>query len=132
MKTIHLELSPEMAKQMLPALERQQNLLQDQADKIGEQIKAIQRELRPSNNGHAELFSPKVTPPSQTKGGRAKKGETEKVVLEYLRQVNGQGTSLSAISKNTGAKYSSVRRILQVFLTKETVTEKDGLWFINE
>ncbi|MCE0483822.1 MAG: hypothetical protein LV479_06260 [Methylacidiphilales bacterium] len=132
MKTFTLEFTPEIAREMLPTLERQHRQLVNLAAVVEKQIEAIRKELRPKTEDAEEVFAQSnLARVSHTQTGRAKKGETEKVVSDFLRQVNGAGTTMSTITKRTGTKYGSVRRILKNFLQKGAVTTKDNLWFWN-
>ena len=76
MKTITLELTQDVAKQMLPTLERQQRQLLDQAAAIGTQIDLIQKGLRKPEP--EELFIPKLPRVAADEARSGEKGRNGK------------------------------------------------------
>lgn len=59
------------------------------------------------SNEEADKINPPIGP-----SGRVQRGATEKLVLAYLKQRNGEGGSIDDIKNGTGTTYATVRRAL--------------------
>lgn len=135
MKTIKLDLSPEIAAKVLPLLEEQYAQLGLQIQRIkGWQTreKEIEKELEDGKEPKridpaTERILPLDTPP-KTETGRSKRGETRRLILEYLGRMDGKAVGVKEISDATGTKYGSCTRILRDLKDEGFATSRKRLW----
>ena len=130
MTMIKLEITTESAKAMLPILEQQCEELRGQLVGAEKQVTKLRQEIAAAS-GHSVKQEPlpMTFSPKKTKEGRAKKGESESAIANYLQTVNGQGASTTSISTSAGTKYGTTYRILKHMRGKGSVRQVNDLWF---
>ena len=122
MDTITLEIPRDEAEKILPFFESRRAKLLSELKAVEAQIGAIKGDAKPMPTAEAA-----------TNGGeRAKKGETKKLVTDYLRSLPGLGgDSISNIAKRSGASYTSTYRTLQAMKKGGEVNLKNHLWTLT-
>lgn len=123
--TITLELTADEAKTMLPVLESQRRDLQQKLHATEAKIAAINSAL----NGQQVI--PAVTA-NKTATGRIKKGESDKLIFNYLGSLSGKSASLREIAKATGVSSSSAYRSLKRLEGNKITQNRGSLWSLAE
>jgi DNA invertase Pin-like site-specific DNA recombinase len=126
MKTITVELSEEVLAEILPILERKEQLLHMQVAKIRAGLAGHAPE-----NGRDNNQMPLRVVPEKTASGRAKKGESEKLIVDYLKSTGGHGAAVKEIAASTKAAYGSCIRILRKLKQQGDVNSRKRLWYWN-
>ena len=134
MKSFTLEMDAQIAEQLLPILEKQRLDMQEKLSGIEAQIAKIRKGLQSATSGVADSrpTPPVVAVPVKAPGGKAKKGESRKVIVECLKSLKGHGVTTKDVSDKTGTNYSTAYRILNFLKEEETVELKDDLWIWAE
>lgn len=125
------ELDDELSEILLSALgERLQRAVfirddaQSKVEELEAKIDRITNRMRQSESIELAMAALTMTPT-----GRVKRGETEKVVADFLRNRNGSGASIQEVVAATKTKYGTVRRILHNFAKEKSVTQaSDSRW----
>lgn len=133
--TIKLELSPEIAAKVLPLLEQEYAQLGLQIQRIKNwqnREKEIEKEVEDGREPKridptTERTLPLETPP-KTESGRSKRGETRRLILDYLERMDGKSVGVKEISDATGTKYGSCTRILRDLKEEGLATSRKRLW----
>jgi hypothetical protein len=71
---------------------------------------------------------PSLTGPPKTGSGRIKRGESERLIVEYLSNNRAGAASLKDLSAATGVKYNTCARIIRVLSEAKKVDEVNGKW----
>jgi hypothetical protein len=132
MKTINLELTEESARAMLPILEQQHAEMQTKLNALLKQIVRIKEGLDTPSFSSLIGLSPQVIDRVEqilkTPHGRIKKGQSQKLIADFLKNRNGSGATIKEITAEAGTVYGTTRRVLKGFQDKHKATVKDGLW----
>ena len=129
MKTITVQLTAEMAEQMIPLWERQRDKKLAEAKELESKIKQVREDLESTTpSGTADEPTPRVAQPPKTPHGRNKRGASRKLIGQFLKTRNGNGASIKEITAETGTVYGTARRILKQFEEEKKATVKEGLW----
>jgi hypothetical protein len=132
MKTITVELTAEMAEQMIPLWERQRDKKLADAKELDAKIKQVRQDLASTTpSGAADGIAARVAPPPKTPHGRNKRGASRKLISQFLKMQNGNGATIKEVTADTGTVYGTARRILKQLEKEEKATVKDGLWNWN-
>ena len=126
MKTITVELPEELAKRILPMLEREEQMLHVQVLKIKAGLSGTAPQSGGDNNRELSFAIP-----AKTASGRAKKGESEKLIVDYLKSAGQHGAAVKEIAGSTKAAYGSCIRILRKLRSQGDVVSKRRLWHWN-
>lgn len=103
---------------------RKLNASEAQVLKIRQQI--ANKDSNPNQKPLDLNFSTK-----KTSSGRAKRGELEKMVINYLVHRNGNGGTTPSIASGIGARYGSTYRVLDILAHQGKVKRHNDLWFWN-
>lgn len=130
MKTITVELSLDEAERLLSEYREARNVaiedLQEAREKVEEISQKITR-LEASING-PEFQKDFLSTLQRRPSGRAERGESEKLISDFLKNRNGTGASMKEVCEATGAKYATAYRILHKLEEKNFATEADSKW----
>ncbi|MFN2476959.1 MAG: MarR family transcriptional regulator [Chthoniobacterales bacterium] len=131
MRTVTVDLDDDDVKFFTDALRiRRANAVQrrDEADR---EIEEIDRKIARLNGedqlhlGDEPQSSRAANDLAFTATGRVQRGQSERVVTEFMKSRNGTGASIKEITKATGTKYGTVHRILTGMATLGWVTRTD-------
>jgi len=130
---MNVEVTEESAPEFLTILERQRRALIDRVSALSKQIKALKQSfgLGPEYTRSSIIGPPNPQPIvriEKTPHGRIKKGQSEKLVSDFLKNRNGSGATIKEITAESGTKYGTTRRILNHLKDEDRVQEKSGLW----
>jgi hypothetical protein len=133
MQTITLQISTEAAEKMLPFLESQRSELLSDLKAVEQQISTIKAKLIAVSNTppvQQTTFPPSIlaSAAANSAGKRAKKGESEKIITNFLTAINGSGATLNDVVVGTHTKASTAYRILQRMKDAKRVTLKGSHW----
>jgi predicted transcriptional regulator len=132
MKTIHLEVTEAEAREMLDKLELEHGEILLKVHALEERMNRIKKGLGITRESNIMPDGDRLTieGPSKLKtpSGRIKKGQSERIILEFLAKRNGNGATIKEITSETGTVYGTVRRVLEKLKDKSIVNEDGGLW----
>lgn len=117
----------ELDKETIESLisEKEQRLLE-----LDGQMASIQREvdrLKSALNGSRS--NAQLSLPTKTQSGRVKRGESEKLITQYLTMQKGAGgVATKEVSESTGVTYGTAHRILNQLLEIGKVKLINGNW----
>ena len=127
MSTIRVELT-------LDEIDKLLNVLEPEAEALILRIRKL-KEYRDQSKANAKAVLGSATqiplvsaPASSMWGKRVAKGETERLVKEYLQSLNGKPVGVKEISNATHTKYGSCVRILRGLAEKNQVLSNKRLW----
>jgi len=128
-----LELPEGIAERILPILKNEYELLGVQIRKIESILKKRNPEHDPeqhAKNGAAASATLPLLAPTKTEAGRAKKGESEKLIIEFLKSISPKKTAVKEVSGATKTAYGSCVRILRKLKAegKAKVTKRQWAW----
>lgn len=140
-------MSEDSAREMLSILARKKAEHQSQVAAIDGEIRKIKQSLgliappRPTTHSVVVDAAPQpVEKPNgiitstilenlqKTPHGRVKKGQSAKIIMDFLQHRNGRGATLKEISSDTGTNYGTARRVLTLLKTSNLANEDGGLW----
>jgi predicted transcriptional regulator len=131
MADITVELTVEMATQMLPLWELQREQKAQELSELTSKINKIKDTLsRVGHNGQTLLaLDPSPDTHTKTPTGRHKKGVSRKIVANYLKRRKDEGVNIKEISLDTNTVYGTTRRALkELAKSGSAVRGEDGLW----
>lgn len=135
MKTITLEVSEDMARELLPGLYRQRDDASERLRTLNRQIHQIESSLGiekfsivHDGQHRAILTGTVAVKPEKTAAGRNKKGASIGIITDFLKLKNGTGATIKEIIADTGTTYQTARRILLQLQHEEKVSSKNGYW----
>ncbi len=129
MKTITVELTAQMAEQLLPEWEHQRDQKLAEANGIDAQIKRVRAALQDTKDGgRREITAQAVVPTPKTSSGRNKRGMSKKVIAQFLKMRNGNGATIKEITAETETVYGTARRVLQQLEKENKAVKENGLW----
>ena len=132
MKTITVELTPEMAEQMIPLWEKQRDKKLAEARELDAKIKQVREDLDTTTpSGVPDGIPTRVAPPPKTPHGRNKRGASRTLISQFLKMRNGNGATIKEVTADTGTVYGTARRILKDLEKESKASVKDGLWKWN-
>ena len=137
-----LQIDSEDREFLLVALREKRRAKLDRLMELKEEAQTISAELRECDakisRYSAKLMSvpgdaqpespPPAVAPVTTDGGRAKRGESGKIIAAKLSELNGAGATTWDLVLSTGTKYSTVRRVLLEMQQSELAVEHNGRW----
>ncbi len=123
---ITIELPESIAERILPILKSEHEVLGIQIRKIEASLN--KETVKARNGAESSGLLPLLTP-TKTESGRAKKGESEKLIVEYLKSLKtGQRAAVKEISTATNSAYGSCIRILRKLKSSGLVSVRKRLW----
>jgi hypothetical protein len=129
MKTITVELTAEMAEQLLPIWEQQRDQKEGELAELKSRINHVREALSDTtaSGGSFTVVQP-IVPAAKTAKGRTKRGESKKLIKQFLKMRNGVGATIKEITAETGTAYGTVRRILIQLEGEHSAERHKGLW----
>lgn len=128
---ITIELPESIAERILPILKHEHETLGLQIRKIESSI-AISKEdpSKAARNGAAARDTLPLMAPERTERGRAKKGESQKLIVLYLQSIKGRAAP-KEIADATKTAYGSCLRVLRGLKQNGLANVKKRLWAWN-
>ena len=124
MKLITVEMAQEYAERLLPILREERERLDLQIRRIEASIERANAPKPDPAPGQFQLVAP-----SRSSGGkRAKKGESEKLIMDYLRSIAPKKAAAKEISTVTKTAYGTVLRILRNLKKGGNAASHKRLW----
>jgi predicted transcriptional regulator len=71
---------------------------------------------------------PSLAEPPKTGSGRIKRGESERLIVEFLSSNRAGAISLADLCKATGVKYGTAARIIRQLSEQKRIDEVNGKW----
>jgi hypothetical protein len=71
---------------------------------------------------------PSLTEPPKTESGRIKRGESERLIVEFLSSNRAGAVSLADLCKATAVKYGTAARIIRQLSESKRIDEVNGKW----
>jgi hypothetical protein len=129
-KMITVRLAPEMAAPLLPAWERHRKELIAELRELKSNIKRVKAATKTTTDGAAAPINPQpIGAPRKTPLGRNKRGESMKLITQFLHSQNGSpGATIKEICAATRTAYGTARRILTQLEENGKATNAKGLW----
>jgi hypothetical protein len=125
MKSTLDDIDNELLGMLLPVLEsklaeaeRRRDEAQSEVDYALAKIARVRQKMNA-----AEMF---LELPATTLSGRIKKGESERLISNFLKNRNGSGATVKEVTKATSTTYGTARRILRLFVETGKAVEKSG------
>jgi hypothetical protein len=123
-KLITVEMAQEYAERLLP-------ILREERDRLDLQIRRIEASIRTATEGpkNESVGQFQLVAPSRSSGGqRAKKGESQKLILEYLRSIAPKKAAAKEVASVTKTAYGTALRILRNLKERGDATSHKRLW----
>ena len=128
-KLIMVEMTREFAEKLLPMLREERDRLDLQIRRIEGGITAAQE--APAKESAARQF-PLVAPSRSSGGLRAKKGESEKLIVVYLASIAPKKAAAKEIAGVTKTAYGSALRILRKLKKRGDAVSIKRQWKLAE
>jgi len=71
---------------------------------------------------------PSLILPPKTHSGRIKRGESERLIVEFLSNNRAGAVGLGDLSKATGVKYNTAARIIRILADTKKIDSVNGKW----
>jgi hypothetical protein len=95
---------------------------------VSAEITRLKAALEAAKNGSEPKSSGLPVPPAKTPTGRAKRGESEKLIVNFFRAAKPNAVSVAKLVKMTGLKYGTANRIVHLLAEQKKVKSVNGQW----
>jgi hypothetical protein len=125
MATLTLDVDKELLDLLVPAVEAQLQQAEHSRDLAQDAVDALKAKLE---RVKAKVAAASSVNPARAPSGRMKKGESERLIINFMHGRNGTGVTVKDVMEGTGTTYGTARRILREFVAGGKLTEQDNIF----
>lgn len=131
--TIDLGQDKDVLDLLVPAVESQLQEAEFRLEQAENEVNQLRDKLKRVRS-KVEAVTSSAVNPQRAPSGRMRKGESERIILNFLKNRNGTGATLKEIMGATGASYGTARRILLTHAAAGELTELGNkyTWVANQ